>query len=442
MRVTRFLLSLLVGMMLAACSDAAAAPTSGPAEATAIPAVNITVPPPKTTAADEPIPAATQAASTEASPTTAVSAEATPAEAAPSVSVFPDPASAAWQPVVEGLTNPIVVEHAADGSGRLFILEQPGRIRILRSDELLPTPFLDITDRVGKVGMEQGLLGLAFHPQYTKNGFLYVNYTDLNGDTVIARFSVLGDDPDQADPASEMQLLSVKQPYANHNGGVVKFGPDGYLYLGLGDGGSAGDPQNNAQSLQSLLGKILRLDVDGGQPYAIPADNPFSPPARPEIWAYGLRNPWRFIFDRANGDLFIADVGQNEWEEIDYLAAGSAGGQNFGWRYFEATHPYDGKPPADAVMVAPVAEYSHSEGCSVSGGLVYRGRALPAFQGVYLYGDFCTGTVWGLLRNAAGQWQSQVLYQGLRQITALGEDEAGEPYLVDRSGKILRLEAR
>jgi glucose/arabinose dehydrogenase len=297
----------------------------------------------------------------------------------------------------------------------------------------LDTPYLDITDRVGSGGNEQGLLGLAFHPNYQVNGLFFVNYTDKNGNTVIARYRVTGD-PNVADPTGEMALLRVTQPFQNHNGGVLAFGPDGYLYAGLGDGGSAGDPQGNAQSLSTWLGKILRLDVDSAEPYAIPPDNPFGN----EIWAYGLRNPWRMSFDRQTGDLYIGDVGQNQWEEIDFVSAGTPGGMNFGWNYMEGTHPYEGTPPQGTQLVPPVAEYSHSEGgCSVTGGYVYRG-AMPEWNGIYLYADYCSGIVWGLIHSNS-DWQDQVLYSGVGRITSFGQDEAGEIYLILDSGQILRL---
>ena len=237
-----------------------------------------------------------------------------------------------------------------------------------------------------------------------------------------------------------MQLLAVNQPFANHNGGAVVFGLDGYLYLGLGDGGSAGDPSGFAQSLTTHLGKILRIDISGSEPYGIPADNPYaSGGGLAEIWAYGLRNPWRMAFDRQTGDLYIADVGQNQWEEINFVSAGTPGGLNFGWKFFEGLHPYEGSPPQGAALVSPVAEYSHAEGCSVTGGVVYRGERLPAWQGIYLYGDYCTGRVWGLLRDAQGNWQSQALFDGMGRITSFGEDETGEVYLIDQAGNVFIL---
>jgi glucose/arabinose dehydrogenase len=360
---------------------------------------------------------------------TATASPVSPTETAASTTTFPDPNAYTWQPIVSGLQRPVDLQ--ADGSGRLFVIEKVGRIRILENDQLVETPFLDISERVGSNGNEQGLLGLAFHPQYAGNGRFFVNYTDTNGDTVIARFQV-SSDPSVADPASELKLLSVNQPFPNHNGGVLAFGPDGYLYVGLGDGGAAGDPNGNAQNLDSLLGKILRLDVDSTEPYAIPADNPFGD----EIWAYGLRNPWRFSFDRSTGDLYIGDVGQGEWEEIDFLAAGSPGGANFGWDHREGAHDYEGGGPEG--MIDPVAEYSHPEGgCSVTGGYVYRG-SLSEWNGIYLYGDYCTGLIWGVIQTDGG-WQNQLLFDLNVTITSFGQDTSGEIYLVSDNGDILRL---
>jgi glucose/arabinose dehydrogenase len=275
------------------------------------------------------------------------------------------------------------------------------------------------------------LLGLAFHPQYAQNGRFFVNYTDVNGDTVIARYQV-SSDPNVADANSEVKLVGVDQPYANHNGGVLTFGPDGYLYAGLGDGGSQGDPNGNGQNTGVLLGKILRLDVDSAEPYALPPDNPFGN----EVWAYGLRNPWRLSFDRSTGDLYIGDVGQSQWEEIDYLPSGSAGGTNFGWNLREGAHDYNGSASPD--LTEPIAEYSHQEGgCSVTGGYVYRG-SMPEWNGIYLYGDYCTGLIWGLMRDNDG-WQKQQLFQIAARITSFGQDTAGEIYLVSDSGMIYRL---
>jgi glucose/arabinose dehydrogenase len=397
------------------------------------------------------------AAPAPATGTTAPSSTDTPNPPTPSVGVtssipptsppiststgFPDSNSYKWTPVVSGLESPNDIQFVDDGTGRMFVLEQVGRIRIVQNGQLSPTPFLDITDRVGSGGNEQGLLGLAFHPDFETTPYFYVNYTDKKGNTVIARFQA---DGDTADPASEKDLLKVDQPFPNHNGGVLVFGPnDGFLYAGLGDGGSQGDPNGNAQNTNVLLGKILRLDVDHGDPYAIPPDNPFAQGGgRPEIWAYGLRNPWRISFDRLSGDLYIADVGQDLWEEVD-VAFGNPGGVNYGWNYREGLHPYAGSPPADLKLVDPVAEYSHSVGgCSIIGGYVYRG-SLPDWQGIYLYGDFCSGIIWGLLHSpdpSTGQpWQTKVLFQTKASITTFGQDLSGEIYFADRGGTIYRL---
>jgi glucose/arabinose dehydrogenase len=406
-------------------------PALAPTETTATPLPNPPVLAPTGTTATQSLPVAPAPSATTA-----------PLPTAAESSGIPNPQAYAWQPVATDLDMPIGIYNAGDSSNRLFIIEQKGKIRILKDGLLLTTPFLDITDRVGSNGSERGLLGFAFHPKYAQNGNFYVNYTDKAGNTVIARYSVSKDDPNQADHNSENRLLHIQQPFPNHNGGEVVFGPDGFLYLGLGDGGSGGDPYENGQSLNTLLGKILRIDVDQGQPYAIPSDNPFaSGGGKPEIWAYGLRNPWRFSFDRQTGDLYIGDVGQDQWEEIDFLPAGTPGGTNFAWNYFEGLHPYSGQtPPSGTVIVDPVAEYSHDLGCSVTGGFVYRGQALPEWQGIYLYGDYCSGLVWGLYRTAQGDWQSSQVFDSLGPITSFGEDEAGEIYMAIHSGTIYRLE--
>jgi glucose/arabinose dehydrogenase len=289
---------------------------------------------------------------------------------------------------------------------------------------------------------ERGLLGLAFHPDYANNGLFFIDYTDQNGNSVIARYHVSADDPNKADPSSATQLLYVQQPFANHNGGDLAFGPDGYLYAAFGDGGSGGDPQGNGQNPSTLLGSILRLDVNAADGYAVPDSNPFagSGSARPEIWAWGLRNAWRFSFDRTTGDLYIADVGQNNWEEVNFQPASSAGGQNYGWNAYEATHVYSGQPPASDVVM-PILEYDHGGGrCSITGGYVYRGEQIPGLQGYYFYGDWCSGTIWAAQRDNAGDWSTTVSLQSGRQISSFGEDEAGELYLVDYGGAVLRFE--
>jgi len=383
-----------------------------------------------------------QSAIPENSPTLPSTSTATPVET-PGLSNaidFPSAQDYAWQPMVTDLNRPVGLVNAGDGSGRLFVIEQRGRIMIIRENTLASEPFLDIRNRIEISGSEQGLLGLAFHPLYEQNGFFFVNYTDLNGDTVIARYRVMEGNPDQADASSEERLLFIPQPYPNHNGGGMAFGPDGYLYLGLGDGGAANDPHGNAQSLQTYLGKILRLEVDGATGYTVPADNPFlGSDGLPEIWAYGLRNPWRFSFDRLSGDLFISDVGQNMWEEINHLPAGSPAGANLGWDYREGAHRFEGRVPAGLAVIDPVAEYDHSQGCSITGGFVYRGQAMPDWQGVYFFGDFCSGLVWGLIRTPEDAWILKVQYETGMRISSFGEDERGEIYLVDYAGGVYQL---
>ena len=345
------------------------------------------------------------------------------------------------RPVVEGLDRPVVVAHAGDGSGRLFIAQQGGEILVFDGTRLLPVPFLDLSSSVSS-GSEQGLLGLAFHPNYETNGLFYVNLTDAAGDTQILRFTVSAD-ANVADPGSVVPLLSVDQPFANHNGGQLVFGPDGKLWIGLGDGGSAGDPGNRAQSGSTLLGKILRIDVDQGVPYGIPLDNPFvaDPAVRDEIWALGLRNPWRFSFDRLTGDLFIADVGQNAWEEVSFEPVTSGGGRNYGWRRMEGAHCFN---PAsncdDGSLVLPILEYSHSLGCSITGGYRYRGAEMPERFGTYFFGDFCSGRIWGGIENVeTGTWTSTELLDSDVLISTFGEDEQGELYVADLGGTLYRM---
>lgn len=367
---------------------------------------------------------------------------ASPQPAPQTVSALPAPEAFQWMLYVQGLNSPVNVVPAPDQSGRLFVLEQAGIIRVIQDGQVLPEAFLDIRDRVGSQANEQGLLGLAFHPRYLENGQFFVNYTDRDGNTVIARYQV--NDPlnsKVADPSSEQGLLYILQPFGNHNGGQIVFGPDGFLYIGMGDGGSAGDPEDNAQNPQTLLGKMLRIDVDRGQPYAIPADNPYADGVAglPEIYLSGVRNPWKFTFDAANGDLYIADVGQNQWEEVNYLPVGTASGANLGWDYREGPFPYEDEPPAGEQLVDPVAWYDHSQGCSVTGGVVARGTALPEFQGVYLYADYCTGFVWGLLRLSDGSFQNAQLFQVQGQSVAFAEGPQGEIYLLDRGGTLYEL---
>jgi glucose/arabinose dehydrogenase len=335
------------------------------------------------------------------------------------------------QPVASGLDQPVALTHAGDT--RLFITEQTGTIRIYDALGLRATPFLDIRSLVLSGG-ERGLLSVAFHPQYRDNGFFFVYYTNRSGDNSIARYKV-SSDVDRADPASATILLTIPHPnFANHNGGQLQFGPDGFLYIGTGDGGSGGDPNNNAQNLNQLLGKLLRIDVDHGTPYAIPPSNPFvsRAGARGEIWAYGLRNPWRFTFDRENHDLWIGDVGQNVYEEIDLQPSTSIGGENYGWRRMEGFHCFN--PSAnctDPSFTLPVLEYSHASGaCSVTGGYRYRGTQIPSLKGAYLYGDYCSGTIWAA-RQSGAAWNPNVLFSTTFDISSFGEDISGELYVMD-----------
>jgi glucose/arabinose dehydrogenase len=346
--------------------------------------------------------------------------------------------------VAEGFESPIYVTDAGDGSGRLFVVEQAGVIRIVQDGTTLETPFLDIRSIVNRGGSEQGLLGLVFHPDYATNGQFFINYTALDEKNTIARYQVNPDDPNTADPDSETILLALEDIYANHNGGQLAFGPDGYLYIGTGDGGSAGDPHGNGQNGLALFGKMLRIDVNtttDDKPYGIPADNPFvdNPDFAPEVWAYGLRNPWRFSFDALTGDLYIADVGQNEWEEINFQPADSTGGENYGWNIMEGTHSYSGEPIPEGLTM-PFTEYSHDNGCSVTGGYVYRGSTLPDLHGVYFFGDFCTGIVWTSQRNEDGVWETNRLMNTGFPISSFGTDAAGELYIINYGGSILRLE--
>lgn len=344
--------------------------------------------------------------------------------------------------VASGLSRPVQVTHAGDGSNRLFVVEQrSGQIKIIKNGAVLPTPFLNIGSLITIAGNEQGLLGLAFHPNYEENGYFYLNYTRAgDGATVIARYTVSAN-PDLANPNSAVPVLTIEQPYTNHNGGQLLFGPDGYLYIGTGDGGDAGDPQNRAQDINTLLGKMLRIDVNSGSTYSSPPGNPYlGIPGRDEIWALGLRNPWRFSFDRQTGDLYIGDVGQADWEEIDFQAAGTPGGLNFGWRCKEGSHEFNWSTACAALTLTdPVAEYSHTEGRSVTGGFVYRGRLYPAMIGRYFFADFIRGTIWSMYRTGPNTWSTPELELDTSyQISSFGEDEAGELYVVDWNGGTVR----
>ena len=340
-------------------------------------------------------------------------------------------------PVANGLPNLVSITHAGDT--RLFITLQDGRVMIHDGTSVLPEPFLDIRTLVTNQG-EQGLLSIAFHPHYAETGLFYVNYINRSGDTVVARYSVSPSDPNRANPSSAVPILMIDQPFENHNGGQMQFGPDGYLYIGMGDGGSGGDPGNRAQNLGVLLGKMLRIDVDSASPYAIPPSNPFVGQAgiRGEIWSYGLRNPWRFSFDRNSGDLWIADVGQGTWEEIDFQPAASIGGENYGWRRMEGTHCFNPSTNCNpGNLVLPILEYDHSVGCSVTGGYVYRGTNNPRLLGRYIYGDYCSGMIWSATRDANGAVTINDLLNAPFNISTFGEDVTGEIYVGDYSNGVL-----
>jgi glucose/arabinose dehydrogenase len=370
-------------------------------------------------------------------------------------------AQAAWPTIQltqisDEFNQPLQLLHAGDGSGRLFVVERAGTVRILKNGALLPTPFLDIHERVNSTCGECGLLSIAFPPDYETSGWFIVSYSaknnpvqptdpnepDAANDTILARFRVTGN-PDVANPSSEESILLVNQPYGNHNGGLAKFGPDGLLYFGLGDGGSGGDPLGAGQRLNTLLGKLLRIAVGPTGTYTVPARNPFvgNTAARPEIWAYGLRNPWRWSFDRTTGDLWIGDVGQGLWEEVDFAPSTSTGGENYGWNRLEGTHCYEPPSCTSAGTVLPVHEYPHgsSTGRSVTGGYVYRGPQV-ALQGIYFFSDISSGRIWGL-RPVGTPWESATLLETGRGISSFGEDEAGRLYVTSYyDGALLRID--
>jgi glucose/arabinose dehydrogenase/plastocyanin len=393
---------------------------------------------------------------------------------------LPDDPQVQLVQVASNFQTPVNVAFPPDGSGRMFVVEVGGTIRVVNPDgTVLPQPFLDLSSTVALRPGQQGLLGLAFHPNYSENGRLFVDYNNLyaNGQITVSEFRVSEDDPNTADEKTERPLLTIDKPYPQHNGGTLRFGPDGFLYISTGDGGWQGDPYDNAQSRFSLLGKILRIDVDSGatgQPYGIPADNPFAgpgrydnpypaeapqaqdsggrrarnknvpnsvsaenrknrSPVRPEIWAYGFRNPWQFSFDPGTGDFYVGDVGGDNWEEIDFQEAGTIAGQNYGWDWLEASHCYPAgieECPRQQVGVLPIAEYAHGDdGCAVIGLGVYRGDAYPSLDGIYFSGEFCTGEIRGLQRDADGAWQFENLLDTALQITGSGQDESGVLYV-------------
>ncbi len=351
----------------------------------------------------------------------------------------PTPDSVRLQTIASGLSSPVDLQSPA-GDSRQFVVEQPGRIRIIQNGQLVSTPFLDIRSKVGSGG-ERGLLGLAFHPNFATNRFFYVNYTDLSGDTRVERYTVPAATPNIADPATAKLIITIDQPASNHNGGQLQFGPDGKLYIGMGDGGGGGDTDNHAQNRGDLLGDLLRVDVDAGDPYGIPADNPYatSTQFRGEIWAYGLRNPWRFSFDRTSGLLFVADVGQNEFEEINAVSATQAN-INYGWRLMEGAHCFNPSNCNTNGLQLPVHEYSHNDGCSVTGGYVYRGSAIPGIVGHYFYSDFCSGFLKSFrVVNGAATDHRTWSVGDLGNVLSFGVDAAGELYVLTQNGQVRKL---
>jgi len=357
----------------------------------------------------------------------------------------------ALQLLTGGLSQPVYLTHAGDNSGRLFVVEQGGTVRVIKNDALLATPFLDISGQVSCCG-EQGLLSIAFDPEYATNGTFYLNYTNLSGDTNVERFVVSSPAADVANVIAATKIITIDQPEANHNGGQLQFGPDGDLYIGMGDGGGAGDQHGangNGQNPAVLLGKILRVNVRGVPTYTIPPSNPFTQTTgyRPEIWALGLRNPWRFTFDRLNGDMYIGDVGQNCWEEVDYQPGTSHGGENYGWRIMEGFHAFD---PANmgncsqptitpSGITRPITDYVHDGPCAVTGGYVYRGSAYPQMTGVYFFSDYCAGHIWTEEQISPNTWVSDDKLGSGLQISSFGEDQNGELYVLDIGGQVYKL---
>ncbi len=407
-----------------------------------------------TTAASAPVvtpdPSASASAAGSSAPTTIASSASGPSATASGATTAPfDPTGQTVEAevILKGFDSPLDIADPGDGSGRLFVVEQGGRIRVVKAGTILPQPFLDISNRITSGG-ERGLLGLAFHPGFPTDPRFFVDSTDPDGNTVVSSWQISATNPDMADPASEMVLLHITQPFANHNGGAVQFGPDGMLYVALGDGGSGGDPQGNGQRLDTLLAKILRIDVDvpsgTTSPYVVPPDNPFvsNPQARPEIWLTGLRNPWRIRFDPPTGDLWIGDVGQNKWEEIDVARAG-VGGLDYGWNLMEGFHCYQ---PADGCdqtgLTLPLAEYDHSEGCAVIGGVIVRDARQGLLNGGYLFGDACSDNLWLMDPNGDGRREPIIAAHLGRTLSSIGQAADGTVYATSLStGELLRLHA-
>jgi glucose/arabinose dehydrogenase len=449
-------------MLATACADPASENTATPepttAQSTSIPVATepiIEETSPVTPEDPAPIETPTLVATNTPEPTAASGEEATaipPTEApvateeAPATEVVEQPVGGdpsqvtlTLRPWLSGFTLPLGIVHAGDGSGRLFVVEKTGAIRVVQDGQILPEPLLNLAGQVSN-GSEQGLLGMAFEPGRPDR--FYVNYTNLNGDTEIVRYSTVADNPNVGDPASAELLLEIQQPAGNHNGGNLVFGPDGYLWIGTGDGGAADDRFGNGQNYSALLGSMLRLDVSAETGYTVPADNPFvgGDDGSPAIWAKGLRNPWRYSFDRLTGDLWVADVGQNQYEEVNRVPS-TAPGLNYGWPLMESTHCYLANDCSGLEVVMPVTEYDHNFGCSITGGHVYRGQQYPALQGIYFFGDYCSGIYWGISADVEGYTDPTELLQSQARPLAIGEDEAGELYVGGVDGVLYQVVA-
>ena len=357
----------------------------------------------------------------------------------------PPPSSGLGLADVGTFSFPVLLTSPPGDNARLFVVEKAGAIRIVKQGTALAAPFLDLRSKVS-TGSEQGLLGLAFHPDYATNGWFVVNYTDAAGNTKVSLFRTSASDPDRADPAEQI-ALSVDQPFSNHNGGMVAFGPDGRLYIGMGDGGSGGDPQGNGQKRSTLLGKILRLAISASGQVTVPSDNPFvgQSGTRAEIWSLGVRNPWRFSFDRTTGDLYIGDVGQGDREEIDAVTPAAGKGANFGWNTMEGKTCFGASSCNQQGLVLPVLDYPHSEGaCSVTGGYVYRGTAIAGLAGTYFYADYCRGWVrsFRLTNGVATEEREWPELAPNGQVTGFGQDAAGELYLMSSAGRVAKIVAK
>ncbi len=455
MTITRSAASLLFfALLLSACAQPTLPREGAPA---AVPTTPVSTTGPASVTGEH---TPNDPASTEAAPSEEAVAGEAPADsaaialptptAAPAVAVLPpDQVRVRLEPVYSGFQLPVFLTHAGDGSVRSFVVEKTGKIWVIDGGEVQPTPFLDVSGKITTGGNEQGLLGMAFAPDFGESGHFFVNYTDRQGTTVVERYTVASSDRNLADSATAFTVLTVPQPASNHNAGMLDFGPDGYLYVPLGDGGAANDRFGNGQNPDGLLGKILRIDVtsDPAQPYVIPADNPFvsadwnGRPVLDEVWAIGLRNPWRTSFDRLTGEFWVADVGQNQIEEINVIQPGAPGGENLGWPIMEGARCFNAATCDQSGLTLPVVDYTHVGGnCSVTGGYVYRGAQFPQWNGLYFYGDYCSGRIWALAADGSGGWSNVEILDSDLVLSSFGEDEAGELYALDYgSGTIYRL---